>query len=121
MITELDQIRDTTNIDIRLIYDTVGKFEALFGKPIDPANIIDAVTTLMGIVSKLKDVSGKNKKFIVTHMLLFLVKETGEGVVDELLDSVLINIIPVVIDKLIAVENNKLVFNKKSFSSCFGI
>ena len=118
MITELDQIRDTTNIDIKVLYDIVGDFQKSFGKEINVVNLVDAVTRLMKLVGRISKLSGDDKKFIVTKLLIFMVKETGEGEIDEIMDSILINIIPTIIDKLISVENGKLVFNKNATSAC---
>lgn len=124
MISELEQIRDTACIDLKDIYSILADFRNTFGGSVDISNVVDAVTQLMTIVGKFKSVSGSNKKFIVTKLLIQLVKETSvddESRIEEILDSILINVIPTIIDKLISVENGKLKFNKDrlKFLPCF--
>ena len=124
MVTEIDEIRDTTNVDVKVLYDIIGKFESLFGNSINIANVVDAATELMKLVGNIKKLSGKNKKFIVTKMLIFLVKESNFGTLDETMDKIFINVIPITIDKLILVEHGKLKFNKSFFDvfvKCFRV
>ena len=124
MVTEIDEIRDTTNIDIKVLYGIIGKFESSFGSNINIVNVVDASIELMKLVGNIKKLSGKNKKFIVTKMLIFLLKESNDGLLDETMDNIVITIIPITIDKLILVEHGKLKFNKSFFDvflKCFRV
>lgn len=123
MNTELEEIKQLTNIDLNVIHDVIATFKSKNDSNINPANVINVTTELMKLVGNLKNVSGPNKKIVVTKVIIFLIKENSDGSVDEFMDAILENVVPVVIDKLVMVEGNKLVFNKKiksKFSSCFG-
>lgn len=113
MDLELEEISNIVNLDINVLCEIIKRFKYSFISNIDISNIINAVTELMKIVGKVKKVSGNDKKIIVTKLLIYMVKETDTGEFDEIMDSVLINIIPVAIDKLVSVEKGKLIFNKK--------
>lgn len=115
--TELEQIVAVTKISQEQLLGILDNFKKLFGDDVNITNVVDAVTKLMEIVGKLKKLSGSDKKFVVTKSLIYLVKNTNQGSLDEMMDTILINIIPTVIDKLIVVEKGKLHFNE-SVSSC---
>lgn len=123
MNTELEEIKQLTDIDLKVVNDIICSFKSNNDSNINPTNVINATTELMKLVGNLKNVSGPNKKIVVTKVIVFLIKENSEGHIDEFMDAILENVVPVVIDKLVMVEGNKLVFNRKiksKLSSCFG-
>ena len=119
--TYLHQITsNVSEINNDELLNVVNKFNNSFNIQINIDNILDAVIELMKLVGKLKKIKGHDKKYIVTKLLLHIVENTDSGRFDEVLDAILINIIPIAIDKLILVENNKLKFNKSvNCFSCF--
>ena len=115
---ELEHIKDNTSLTIDKVNELIESFKNSFGGNIDASNVIDAVTELMKIVGKIKKLPGKDKKFIVTRILIHIVHETNQGPLDDLMDNILINIIPILIDKLVSVEQGKLVFNRQVRDHC---
>ena len=104
-------------INVDETYRIIGNTVKLF-KEIDVSNIIDVVSHLMKLVGVYKNVSGIDKKELVTGLLKRLINETNSGKFDKITDDILLTIVPVVIDKLIDVENGKLVFNPKVKTGC---
>lgn len=115
---ELDQIVAVTKISGEKLVEILDNFKKLFGDDVNITNVVDAVTKLMEIVGKIKKLSGNDKKFVVTKSLIYLVKNTNQGSFDEVMDTILINVIPTVIDKLIVVEKGQLHFNESVNSCC---
>jgi len=74
----------------------------------------------MKLVGKIGKLSGSDKKSLVTDLLIYIVNNTDSGEYDKVTDAILLAMIPVVIDKLIEVENGKLVFNPKIKKTCLG-
>lgn len=119
MTLTVEQISDTINFDVRKLYELIGEFRKEFGRTVNVSNVIEAVTMLMKMVGRMKTLHGEDKKFIVTKLLIFFVEETNSaGDIDDVMDTIVITLIPVVIDKLIYVESGKLKFNKKPWLSC---
>jgi ribosomal protein S3AE len=116
---DLNEISSLTSLTNEQITSIIKEFTGKFEKSINVQNIIDAVVQLMGIVSKIKELTGSQKKELVTKLLLYIVKTTDSGKYDELLDSILIAIIPNVIDNLISVENGEIKINKNIKVKCF--
>jgi hypothetical protein len=115
-ISDLSKMVELSVIQIKSI---VSEFNNRFDKLIDVQNIIDAVVELMSIVSKLRSITGSQKKFLVSKLLIYIIQNTNSGKYDELIDSILIAVVPTVIDKLISVENGEIVINKSTKRVCF--
>ena len=64
------------------------------------------------MVGQIKKLSGVDKKQLVIDMLIYIVNNTDSGVV-EIMDPIIINAVPHIIDSLIEVEKGKLRFNPK--------
>ena len=121
MSAELDIIRIGENVNLtdEEILKVLKDFKEDFKEEVTVANVTDAIIKLMQIVGRFIHLNGQDKKYVVTKVLLFIVKETDSGKNDEILDKVLISIIPVFIDKLISVENGKLIINPKIKNGCY--
>ena len=112
------------NSDININQDEINKilniFKLKFKSDFNLQTITDALLILMEEVGKIKKLKGTDKKTLVTNILIYIVKNTDIGTFDDVIDSVLINLIPILIDKLILVENGKIHFNKNSIKqNCF--
>lgn len=114
----IQTILSTVNVSENDINSIISSLKNEF-KTISITNIVDSVISLMKLVGKLKQLSGSDKKFLVTQLIIFLIKETDIGTIDEISDSILINIVPTIIDKLISVENGELKINPKVNCGCF--
>jgi hypothetical protein len=112
----MDIISRKINLSQSEIKDIYDIFMSSFKARIDVTTITDALVTLMGIVGKIDKLSGIEKKELTIGLLLHIVNETDSGKYDEIIDKILINLIPILIDRLVSVEKGKLVFNKKTFS-----
>jgi len=109
-LREITSGLNVTTEDTNHVIDTCRK---IFNGNIDIKNITECTVILMEQVGKIKKLSGKEKKELVTKILIHLVKKTETGEIDETLDKVLIFIIPEVIDKMVSVDKGKLVINPK--------
>ena len=119
---DIVHISENVLVSVGELEKIVDNFGKSFTEQITIQTVTDAVTTLMRIVGPMQQLSGKDKKYVVTQLLLYLVKASDSGQYDDLMDAILVNIIPILIDKLISVEEGKLVFNKQYIGcfSCFG-
>lgn len=104
---ELKKITDTVGIEFSVLMDIVDQIRG----PVTITNVIQVSTKLMGLVGKVKNLDGQQKKFVVIQLLMYFVNNTGSGKIDAFMDSILINVIPAAIDKLVEVEKGNLVFN----------
>lgn len=104
---ELKKITDTAGIEFSTLMEIVDQIRG----PVNVGNVVDVSTKLMGLVGKVKGLDGHKKKFVVVQLLMYFVKNTGSGKIDDLMDPILLNVIPTVIDKLVEVERGQLVFN----------
>lgn len=110
----IKNISDTLCLTEEEVKNIIEDFKKNFDKNITVQSVTDAVVSAMKVVGKIKKLNGKDKKYLVSSILLYIVDETNIGEMDLILDNVLKNIIPVMIDTLISVENGKLKFNNKS-------
>lgn len=99
------------------IASIIDQFKSVSSEDITINNLIEKVVILMSIIGSYKNMSGVNKKKAVVEILIHLVDESLED--NSLLETVLISIIPSVIDNMISVENGMIVFNNKSKCLCF--
>lgn len=111
-MTDLTRISENIGLSVADVEQVVIDFHEKFEEGINVQTVTDAVIELMAIVGKFKKLSGENKKNLVTEVLIFIVHETDSGEFDTILDHVIVNIIPVLIDRLISVENGKIIINK---------
>lgn len=114
-IAKISEASGLTENEIKTIIEN---FKENFQKNINVETITDAVIQLMKIVEKLKKLSGQQKKSLVTEILIHIVEETNIGELDTILDHILINLIPILIDRFVSVQNGKIVFKKKSLFPC---
>ncbi len=114
-MSELAQISENADFTTEEIEAIIEEFKEKFQGNVTVQSVTDAVITLMGIVGRFSKVSGQDKKFVVTKVLLHVVHTTDiGGEADTILDTILINIIPILIDRLVSVENGKIVLNKNT-------
>lgn len=119
---DLLKISGNVNITIPKIIEIIHNFREVFKHNINISNIIDSVVELMKLVGQNSKLCGYEKKYLVSTILIYIVKNETVGEKDTILETILINLIPVIIDKLISVENEEIVFNqeiKKQVVSCF--
>ncbi len=109
--TQLDEI--SVNVTIDEIERILNVFRKSFKGKVDMKNITECTVILMEQVGKIKKLTGKEKKTLVTELLIHLIEKTDSGEIDETLDKILIFVIPEVIDKMVSVEKGKLVINPK--------
>ena len=96
----------------------ISKFKNNFKEDINIKNVTEAVITLMKIVGKLSKLNGHEKKSVVTEVLVLIINEINLGEFDEVMDTVVSTLVPVIIDNLISVQNGKIVFNEKTKKKC---
>lgn len=119
---DLLKISGNVNVSIPEIVELINKFKETFKSHINICNLMDAVVELMKLVGQIKKLHGFEKKYLVTTVLIYIVKNETEGEKDTILETILTNMIPVIIDKLISVENDEVMFNpeiQKQVVSCF--
>lgn len=113
-MNDIVQISETIDFSNEKIETIVKEFHEKFKQKVTVQSVTDAVITLMSILGKFSKVSGQDKKFIVTKVLIHIVKESNNNdEADTILENILINIIPILIDRLISVEKGKIIINKK--------
>lgn len=78
-----------------------------FPDDISIRSLTKAATDFMGIVGQIENLSGAEKKQLVIDVLI----RKAEG--NELLKSIILDIVPDIIDYLIDVENGDMVFNQR--------
>jgi hypothetical protein len=118
----INQISNTINITVTEIESIIKTITELFPIGFNIQNITDVVIELMKIIGKINKLNGHDKKYLVTKLLIHIVNITDSGKYDEILDAVLLGVIPMFIDTLINVEKGKIVFNKKThqtIKNCF--
>lgn len=110
----------TSNVDLSLkeVQDIVDKFKINFGTNIDLSTLIEATIELMKIVGQLKKLKGHEKKYLVTKILIYIVNESNIEEYNEIVDKILISVIPIMIDNLVSVEKGELKFNKNAYKNC---
>lgn len=114
-MNDIVQISETVDFSNEKIEKIIKEFQEKFKQKVTVQSVTDAVITLMNIMGKFSKVSGQDKKFIVTKVLIHIVKESNKGEEsDTILENILINIIPILIDRLISVEKGKIILNKKA-------
>jgi len=114
-MSDLVQINENVDFTAKEIEAIIEEFKEKFKENITVQSVTDAVITLMSIVGRYSKVSGQDKKFVVTKVLLHIVHTTDVGgEADTILDTILINIIPILIDRLVSVENGNIVLNKNA-------
>lgn len=82
--------------------------------------IVQTLTTIMSLVGEITKLTGQQKKMVVMDLLQLFVSRIlldieGDTPLVEFVDKLLETIIPILIDTLISVENDHLIFNKKPF------
>lgn len=115
---DIKKISDMIEMPVDDVNSIVKEFTNKFSENISVVNITDAMILLMQLVGKYNKLSGHNKKYLVIQILISVVKNTNVGQMDELLDNILISVIPVIIDKMISVEKGRLVINPKIKNTC---
>jgi hypothetical protein len=111
--TTLTQISETIDVTIEELDTIIKDFHSKFKENVTIQTVTEAVIILMQQIGKISKLNGNDKKFLVTKLLIHIVNETDSGSLDEILDAILLNIIPILIDNLISVENGNLIFNPK--------
>ena len=121
-MSDLAQISENANFTPKAVETIIEESKENFKDTVTVQSVTDAVITLMSIVGRYSKVSGQDKKFVVTKVLIHIVNTTDiGGEADTILDTILINIIPILIDRLVSVENGKIVLNKRTkkvFKQC---
>ena len=83
-------------------------------------NVINVVVDLMQRVAKYKTLTGKEKKIAVTQALMILVSLVAdesnehESAKKLLLEELLTDMLPTLIDTIVSIDGNKLVINPKT-------
>ena len=113
-MSTIKKISETLSLTEGEVECIIGDFKKNFNENITVQSVTDAVVNAMKVVGTIKKLNGDDKKFLVSSILIYVVEETNVGEMDMILDNILKNIIPIMIDKLISVENGNLKFNNKS-------
>lgn len=116
MDVDIKTISDTVGISMEEIVNIIHEFKELFKGDITIHNIMDAVVKMMQIVGKLNKLRGADKKFLVNSVIIYMIKNNDK--IDDILEQILIHVVPSVIDSLINVENDAIVINPKIKQSC---
>lgn len=80
--------------------------------------VVDIIPHLIRCVEKYKNLSGIEKKRMVLELIDRFIDRTDGFGDDAVVDPILKNIVPGVIDNLIKVEDKKLVLRKNRFWRC---
>lgn len=98
----------------------IEKFKEVFEEPLNVKTITDAVICLMKIIEEFSNLHGNEKKEMLIRTINKIIDDTNVGEMDMILDNVLKNIIPIVIDRIVSIEKGELKIKKKytCFSFC---
>lgn len=101
-------------INVLVIKKIISRFGA-----VTLQNLMPLVIELMQIVSRIPHMMGAQKKELVIDTLKYIVDETDAGSWERF-DSIIKELIPVVIDNVIEIQKGKLVVSKKLITpGCF--
>lgn len=98
------------------LYNTLTKNNS----PLTKENITTIVLNLMQFVEKYPDLTGKQKKQLVIHVIKKFIKDTTDKEEEEVLLAFADIFLPTIVDTLVSVDKKEIVIKlKKTFSSCF--
>lgn len=102
----------------------LGELRIQTQEPISLTNITDIVVKLMQLVSKYNKLSGIDKKNLVLETIQQLIKDSvpNDTMEYELLENCLLQVVPIMINHMIAIDKNQLIINArvtKCWKNCF--
>lgn len=98
------------------LYNTLSKGDS----PVTKENITTIVINLMQLVEKYPDLTGKQKKKLVIHVVKKFIEDKTDNEEEEVLLTFVDIFLPALIDTLVLVDKKEIVIKlKKTFSSCF--
>lgn len=118
----MENVLVNVNLDEKEVENIVKNTIILF-KHVNITNIVEIVSHLMKIAGNYKNLSGLEKKDLVTNILIYIVNTTQifENNAEKISDAILLTLIPIIIDNFIAIENGKLRFNPKIRTGCINL
>jgi hypothetical protein len=103
---------------VNKLYDSLGVITG--DVPITTVNVVDFVTCLMKIVETYPELSGKQKKSLVIHVIKKFVTDHLSGEEETRLLMFCDVFLPSYIDTIVAVDKKEIVLKiQKKFKSCF--
>jgi hypothetical protein len=91
------------------------KLKDSFPESVSMSDMIGCVTVCMTLAGSIKKISGESKKELVIELVLHAMEVTDAGPL-EVMEPLVIVMLPQLIDSLISVENGKIKFNPKFIS-----